>query len=53
MNPNYQVHHIFPLEAFRDHGDDLARIFGVKNVKSVIQSRNNRIALFPEPGRAG
>ena len=54
MNPNYQVHHIFPLEAFRDHGEDLARIFGVpvSDVKSVIQSANNRIALFPEPGRA-
>ncbi len=54
MKRNEQGHPVFPLQAFRDRGSALARIFGVPvdELKSVIQSINNRIALFPDHDRA-
>ena len=52
MSLNYQIHHIYPLEIFNEFGNELAKSFGVKDPKSLIQSYNNRIALFTDPAMA-
>ena len=52
MSLNYQIHHIYPLEIFSKFGDKLAQLFGLEDPKSLIQSYNNRIALFTDPAMA-
>ena len=52
----FQVHHIIPINVFNAFMDDFERIFekeGVKaNVREIIQSYNNRMALFTDDAHA-
>ena len=50
----YQIHHIIPIDIFNYYGNKLREIFGADETENIIQSYNNRIALFThiEPANA-
>ena len=48
----FQVHHIIPVSLFNIYGEQLREILGAAKTEHVIQSYNNRIALFMEDGPA-
>ena len=53
-NMAYQIHHIIPIDIFNYYGNKLREIFGADETENIIQSYNNRIALFThiEPANA-
>ena len=53
-NMAYQIHHIIPIDIFNYYEDELKRIMGTNKTENIIQSYNNRIALFThiEPANA-
>ena len=48
----FQVHHIIPINVFNAFEGDFQRIFQTKDLEKIIQSYNNRMALFTEEGSA-
>ena len=53
-NMAYQIHHIIPIDIFNYYKNDLRRIMRTDKTENIIQSYNNRIALFThiEPANA-
>lgn len=48
----FQIHHIIPVSLFNIYGKKLQEILGAAKTEHIIQSYNNRIALFMEDGPA-
>ena len=45
-NMAYHIHHIIPIDIFNRYGKELKDIMNANKTEDVIQSYNNRIALF-------
>ena len=49
---SFQVHHVIPINVFNDFSKLFKKIFGTNELENIIQSYNNRMALFTDDAPA-
>lgn len=49
---SFQVHHVIPINVFNDFSGLFEKAFGTNELEKIIQSYNNRMALFTDDAPA-